>query len=130
MLELVGLSRRYGDVIALDDLSISIPAGEVYGLLGPNGAGKTTAMRTVLGISTPDSGSVLLDGKPVGLDERRRFGYLPEERGLYSGMRVLDQLVYLAELHGMSSHGAPRAAGGWAERLGVAHPSAAQPSDL
>ncbi len=120
MLELVGLTRRYGDTVALDGLSIAIPSGEVFGLLGPNGAGKTTAMRTVLGISTPDSGSVLLDGKPVGLDERRRFGYLPEERGLYSGMRVLDQLVYLAELHGMSARDARRAAESWIERLGVA----------
>ena len=120
MLELVGLTRRYGDVIALDDLSISIPAGEVFGLLGPNGAGKTTAMRTILGISTPDGGSVLLDGKPVGLDERRRFGYLPEERGLYGGMRVGEQLTYLAELHGMSAHDARASAQSWMNRLGVA----------
>jgi len=120
MLELVGLTRRYGDVVALDDLSISIPSGEVFGLLGPNGAGKTTAMRAVLGISTPDAGSVLLDGQPIDLDQRRRFGYLPEERGLYGGMRVLDQLVYLAELHGMPSHDARASAQSWLERLGVA----------
>ena len=119
MLELVGLTRRYGDVVALDDLSISIPAGEVFGLLGPNGAGKTTAMRTVLGISTPDAGRVLLDGKAVGLDERRRFGYLPEERGLYGGMRVLDQLVYLAELHGMSAGDALASARTWLDRFGL-----------
>jgi len=120
MLELVGLSRRYGDVVALDGLSITIPSGEVFGLLGPNGAGKTTAMRTILGISTPDSGHVLLDGQPIGLDQRRRFGYLPEERGLYGGMHVRDQLVYLAELHGMSSHDAKTSAQSWLERLGIA----------
>jgi ABC-2 type transport system ATP-binding protein len=120
VLELVALTRRYGDVVALDDLSISIPAGEVFGLLGPNGAGKTTAMRTILGISIPDSGSVLLDGKPVRIDDRRRFGYLPEERGLYSGMRVGDQLVYFAELHGMSAQDAKASADMWMQRLGVA----------
>jgi ABC-2 type transport system ATP-binding protein len=120
MLELVGLTRRYGDVVAMDDLTISIPAGEVFDLLGPNGAGKTTAMRTVLGISTPDSGRVLLDGVPIGLDERRRFGYLPEERGLYPGMKVGEQLVYLAELHGMSTADAKRSTQMWLERLRVA----------
>src|SRR5690348_6891439 len=120
MLELAGLTRRYGDVVALDDLSITIPSGEVFGLLGPNGAGKTTAMRSILGISTPDAGQVLLDGKPVGLNERRRFGYLPEERGLYGGMKVRDQLVYLAELHGMSARDASTSADSWLERLGIA----------
>jgi ABC-2 type transport system ATP-binding protein len=74
MLELAGLSRKFGDVVALDALSISFPAGQVFGLLGPNGAGKTTAMRAVLGISTPDAGQVLLDGHVVGPAERRRFG--------------------------------------------------------
>ena len=120
MLELVGLTRRYGDIVALEDLSISIPSGEVFGLLGPNGAGKTTAMRTILGISTPDAGRVLLDGRPVGLSERRRFGYLPEERGLYPSMKVGEQLVYLAELHGMSAKDANASAEHWLERLGVA----------
>jgi ABC-2 type transport system ATP-binding protein len=117
MLELAGLSRKFGDVVALDALSISFPAGQVFGLLGPNGAGKTTAMRAVLGISTPDAGQVLLDGHVVGPAERRRFGYLPEERGLYPGMRVLEQLVYLAELHGVGAREAAQSAQGWLERF-------------
>lgn len=106
MLELVGLSRRFGDVVALDDVSFSVPEGEIVGFVGPNGAGKTTAMRIVLGVLEPHGGEVRWRGRPVDADARRRFGYLPEERGLYPKMRVLDHLVYLARLHGL---GAPEA---------------------
>src|SRR5688572_21963954 len=102
MLELIALRRRFGDVVALDDLSVSIPAGEVFGLLGPNGAGKTTAMRIVMGVLTPDGGQALWHGAPITLDSRRRFGYLPEERGLYPSMTAREHLIYTGRLHGMT----------------------------
>src|SRR3990170_6980537 len=102
MLELDGLSKRYGATVALDGLSFSVAEGQVFGFVGPNGAGKTTAMRIVLGVLDPDAGEVRWAGKPVDAAMRRRFGYMPEERGLYPKMRVLDQLVYLAQLHGLS----------------------------
>lgn len=108
MLELVGLSRRFGDVVALDGVSFPVPAGEIVGFVGPNGAGKTTAMRIVLGVLEPDAGEVHWRGAPVDPGVRRRFGYLPEERGLYPKMRVRDQLVYLARLHGLERDDARR----------------------
>jgi ABC-2 type transport system ATP-binding protein len=101
MLELTGLRRTFGDVVALDDVSFTVPEGQIVGFVGPNGAGKTTAMRIALGVLTPDAGVVRWRGAPVDARVRRRFGYMPEERGLYPKMRVLDQLVYLARLHGM-----------------------------
>jgi ABC-2 type transport system ATP-binding protein len=120
MLELAGLSRRFGDVIALDDVSFTVPAGTIVGFVGPNGAGKTTAMRIALGVLAPDAGQVLWQGKPVDAVARRRFGYLPEERGLYPKMRVGDQLVYLARLHGLSKAEARRRVHEITEVLGVA----------
>jgi ABC-2 type transport system ATP-binding protein len=115
-----GLTRRYGDVIALDDLSFTVPAGEVVGFLGPNGSGKTTTMRAVFGLVALDSGSVRWNGQPIHAAARRRFGYMPEERGLYPGMLVGEQLQYLARLHGLSSSDARSATTRWLERLGVA----------
>jgi ABC-2 type transport system ATP-binding protein len=120
LLELDGLRRRFGTLIALDELSFSVPAGQVVGFLGPNGAGKTTAMRAVFGLTDLDGGTVRWNGSPVGQTERRRFGYMPEERGLYPGMLVGEQLEYLARLHGMGSADARKAAGAWLERLGIA----------
>jgi ABC-2 type transport system ATP-binding protein len=96
------LSRRFGDVVALDSVSFSVAEGEIVGFVGPNGAGKTTAMRIALGVLQPDRGEVRWRGKLVDQRVRRRFGYMPEERGLYPKMRVLDQLVYLARLHGLA----------------------------
>lgn len=119
-LEFDGLSRRYGDVVALDDLSFSVPTGEVVGFLGPNGSGKTTTMRAVFGLVALDSGAVRWSGQPVDGRQRRRFGYMPEERGLYPGMVVGEQLQYLARLHGMTPADARAAATRWLERLGVA----------
>jgi ABC-2 type transport system ATP-binding protein len=119
-LELDGLTRRYGPVTALDHLSFSVSSGQVTGFLGPNGAGKTTAMRAVFGLTAVDSGTVRWNGRPVTLAERRRFGYLPEERGLYPGMLVGEQLEYLGRLHGLSPAAAATAAAGWLDRLGVA----------
>ncbi len=120
MLELKGLSRRFGRVTALDDLSFSVPSGQVVGFLGPNGAGKTTTMRAVFGLTDLDAGSVRWNGVPIGSAQRRRFGYMPEERGLYPNMLVADQLEYLGRLHGMDTHSAAVATKKWLERLDVA----------
>jgi len=119
MLELDGLTRRFGDVVALDDLSFTVEPGRTLGFVGPNGAGKTTAMRIVLGVLEPDAGSVRWRGRPVTTATRARFGYMPEERGLYPKMRVREQLVYFARLHGMAPGEAGTAADRWIERLGL-----------
>ena len=119
-LELRGLRRSYGSVVALDDLSFDVPAGEVMGFLGPNGAGKTTTMRAVFGLTDLDAGSVTWGGVPVDQPARRRFGYMPEERGLYPGMLVGEQLEYLGRLHGLGPRRATAATGEWLERLEVA----------
>ena len=118
-LEFDALTRRYGPVVALDELSFRIPAGQVVGFLGPNGAGKTTAMRAVFGLVALDAGEVRWNGRRVAEDDLRRFGYLPEERGLYPGMTVADHLVYLATLHGIAPAAARSATGEWLERLGL-----------
>ena len=115
-----GLRRTYGDLTALDDLSFEVPEGQVVGFLGPNGAGKTTAMRAVFGLTDLDAGTIRWNGAPVGHAERRRFGYMPEERGLYPGMVVGEQLEYLGRLHGLSATEAATASDTWLERLGVA----------
>jgi ABC-2 type transport system ATP-binding protein len=100
MLELIDLHRRFGDVVALDGVSFEVAPGAIVGFVGRNGAGKTTAMRIALGVLAADAGQVRWRGSRVGPVERRRFGYMPEERGLYPKMRVLEQLVYLARLRG------------------------------
>ncbi len=120
LLELSGLRRTYGSIVALDDLSFQVPAGRVVGFLGPNGAGKTTTMRAIFGLTDLEAGSVRWNGAPVGQAERRRFGYMPEERGLYPGMRVGEQIEYLGRLHGLSAAEASWATKGWLERLEVA----------
>jgi ABC-2 type transport system ATP-binding protein len=120
MLELQGLTRRYGDLVALDDVSFTVAEGQMFGFVGPNGAGKTTTMRIVLGVLAPDRGEVRWRGRPVDAETRRRFGYMPEERGLYPKMRVRDQLEYFARLHSLPATEAGNAAGYWIERLGVA----------
>jgi len=119
-LELAGLTRRYGALTALDGLSFSVPAGQVVGFLGPNGAGKTTTMRAIFGLTELDSGTVIWKGFQLGQAERRRFGYMPEERGLYPAMHVAEQVEYLGRLHGMTAHDAEAATKTWLERLGVA----------
>jgi len=119
-LQLVELRRRYGDRAALDGLSFDVPAGQVFGFLGPNGAGKTTAMRAIVGVLALDGGVVRWRGRPVDAEARRSFGYMPEERGLYPGMTVLEQLEYLGRLYGMSPAGARESTLRWTDRLGVA----------
>jgi len=119
ILELAGLRRSFGSTLALDDLSFTASAGRMLGFVGPNGAGKTTAMRIVLGVLEPDAGQVLWQGRPIDAATRRRFGYMPEERGLYPKMRVRDQLVHFARLHGLAAGDAHTAARAWIERLGL-----------
>jgi ABC-2 type transport system ATP-binding protein len=117
------LTKRYGDIVALDHLSLDVPGGQLFGLLGPNGAGKSTAMKVVFGLLRPDGGEVRWNGRAVRQEDRLRFGYLPEERGLYPKMRVRDQLVYFGRLHGLDAAKATAAADYWLERLGVAERS-------
>jgi len=119
MLELTDLARSYGDKVALDGLSFSVAQGQMFGFVGPNGAGKTTTMRIVLGVLAPDRGTVEWRGAVVDRETRRRFGYMPEERGLYPKMRVREQLEYFARLHGLDARPAREAADGWLERLGL-----------
>ena len=118
-LEISHLSKRFGDVVALDDMTFDVRAGELLGFVGSNGAGKTTAMRVVLGVLEPDAGEVHWEGRPLTLDTRRQIGYMPEERGLYPRMKVRDQLVYLARLHGMPTADARASTDRWLDRLGV-----------
>jgi ABC-2 type transport system ATP-binding protein len=118
-LELDGLTKRFGSVTALDGVSFSVEPGQIFGFVGPNGAGKTTAMRIVLGIVRPDAGSARWRGTPIDRAVRRRFGYMPEERGLYPKMTAGAQLTYLARLHGLEASAAAAAARRWCDELGL-----------
>ncbi len=117
ILEIQNLSKRYGDHVAVDDISFSVPLGSVFGLLGPNGAGKTTTIRMIMRIIASDSGTVLLDGIPVDDDRRRIIGYLPEERGLYKKMKVLEHLVFLGTIRGLRPGEARKRSSAWLERF-------------
>jgi len=119
VLTLDRLTRRFGDVLALDQLSFEVEPGQMFGFVGSNGAGKTTAMRIIMGVDDPDGGEVRLDGQPLDRDDRKRFGYMPEERGLYPKTPADRQLTYLGRLHGMSRADASAAADHWLERLGL-----------
>lgn len=118
-LAVTGLRKRYGDLIALDDVGFEVRSGELFGFVGSNGAGKTTTMRIMLGVLAADAGQVTLDGEPITRRARTRIGYMPEERGLYPKMKVVDQLVYLAELHGLAKNDAHASAERWIVRLGL-----------
>jgi ABC-2 type transport system ATP-binding protein len=120
LLQVEGLRRSFGARTALDGLSFEVPAGQVVGFLGPNGAGKTTTMRAIFGLTDLEAGTVQWNGAPVGQAERRRFGYMPEERGLYPGMLVGEQIEYLGRLHGLSASEASAATDHWLERLDIA----------
>ncbi|MCR1982248.1 ATP-binding cassette domain-containing protein [Cellulosimicrobium cellulans] len=118
-LEIDSLTKSYGAVRALRGTSFDVRAGEIFGFVGSNGAGKTTTMRIVLGVLAADGGEVRWEGRPLDLAARRRIGYMPEERGLYPRMKVGEQLVYLARLHGLSAAGAKDAMERWTTTLGV-----------
>lgn len=117
MLQIENVTKRFGDRVALDDVSFRVGAGRLTGFVGGNGAGKTTAMRIILGVLASDSGRVTLHGEPLTTDDRRRFGYMPEERGLYPKMRVHEQLVYLARLRGVRARDAAVRANKLIDRL-------------
>ncbi len=114
------LVKRFADTIAVDHLDLTVPTGTIFGLLGPNGSGKTSAIRTMLGIYVPDAGSVEVLGSSDPMAVRHRIGYLPEERGLYAKMKVIDQLAFLASIRGLDQKEATRRAGAWLERVGLA----------
>jgi ABC-2 type transport system ATP-binding protein len=120
ILEIDNVSKRYGDVTAVDDLSFTVPRGSVFGLLGPNGAGKSTTIRMVMRIIMADEGSIRLDGVPVDDDRRRLIGYLPEERGLYKKMKVLEHLIYLGTIRGIKPGEAKRRAQAWLDKFELA----------
>ncbi|KIP52685.1 ABC transporter ATP-binding protein [Leucobacter komagatae] len=120
MIDIAGITRSYGDRRVLDEVSFRVESGRMTGFVGANGAGKTTTMRIILGVLSADSGTVSLDGKPITASDRARFGYMPEERGLYPKMAVLEQLIYLGRLHGMSTAAAKESANGLLDRLGLA----------
>ncbi len=129
ILQVHHLTKRYGDLVAVDDLSFEVEPGEVFGLLGPNGAGKTTTIRMILDIVPPDAGRItVLGGLPAVAQPR--IGYLPEERGLYRNVRVLDMLVYLAELKGADRARARQRALEWLARMGLEDRARSKVKDL
>ncbi|MFD2724727.1 ABC transporter ATP-binding protein [Hyunsoonleella rubra] len=119
LLEVNGVSKKFGGFTALNNVSISVPKGSIYGLLGPNGAGKTTLIRIINQITIPDSGSVFLDGEPLKPSHIKDIGYLPEERGLYKSMKVGEQALYLAQLKGLSKTEAKERLKYWFDRLEI-----------
>ena len=119
LIECKGICKRFGEKVALDNLSVDIPKGKIFGLLGPNGAGKTTLIRIINRITIPNSGEVLFDGRPITQSDVEKIGYLPEERGLYRKMEVGDQAMYLALLKGMSAADARRELKQWFIRFGI-----------
>jgi ABC-2 type transport system ATP-binding protein len=119
VVQLAGVTKAYENKIAVSDLSLSIEAGQMFGLLGPNGAGKTSSLRMMMGITVPDSGSITLFDKPFARNSLERVGYLPEERGLYKKMKVLDQLIFFGQLHGLTGDEAQKRAVAWARRMEI-----------
>ncbi|MGK3707756.1 ABC transporter ATP-binding protein [Arthrobacter sp. IK3] len=119
MLQVRNLTRRFGDKTAVDSVTFDIPSGQMTGFVGANGAGKTTTMRMIMGVLSTTSGEILLDGAPLDAEARSSFGYMPEERGLYPKQPILDQLVYLGQLHRMSSTDARKGATELLERFGL-----------
>jgi len=130
IVQLDHVRKVYGAKVAVEDLSFSIQPGTMFGLLGPNGSGKTSSIRMMIGITLPDSGSVSLFGKPFTRDVLSRVGYLPEERGLYKKMKVLDQLVFLGSLHGLSMAESRRRSIAWCERLEIVEALPKRTEDL
>src|SRR5271156_5850438 len=120
IVEFAHVSKAYEQKVAVRDLSLRIEAGTMFGLLGPNGAGKTSSIRMMVGITVPDSGTVCLFGRPFTRESLKKVGYLPEERGLYRKMKVMDQLIFMGQLHGLTAELAAKRAQTWCERLQIA----------
>ena len=119
LIDIRGVSKSFGPKVALDNVSLQIPEGKIFGLLGPNGAGKTTLIRIINRITIPSSGEVYFKGRPITQQDVEKIGYMPEERGLYRKMKVGDQAMYLARLKGMSESAAKEALKEWFIRLGI-----------
>jgi ABC-2 type transport system ATP-binding protein len=119
-IELNKVRKTYDHFVAVDDLSFKIEEGAVFGLLGPNGAGKTSTIRMMIGITVPDSGEISMFGKPFVRKDLHRVGYLPEERGLYKKMKILDQLIFMGQLHGLDAKTARQRSLAWSERMEIA----------
>ncbi|MBR5431336.1 MAG: ATP-binding cassette domain-containing protein [Bacteroidales bacterium] len=119
LIDIRGVSKSFGPTVALDNVSLQIPEGKIFGLLGPNGAGKTTLIRIINRITIPSSGEVYFKGRPITQQDVEKIGYMPEERGLYRKMKVGDQAMYLARLKGMSESAAKEALKEWFIRLGI-----------
>lgn len=119
IIECRNVCKNFGEKVALDNVSVSVPKGGIFGLLGPNGAGKTTLIRIINRITIPNGGEVLFDGRPITQSDVEKIGYLPEERGLYRKMEVGDQVMYLAQLKGMSAAEARKALKEWFVRFGI-----------
>src|ERR1700735_4179610 len=119
VVELHRVSKAYEQKVAVRDLSLRIEAGTMFGLLGPNGAGKTSTIRMMVGITMPDSGTVILLGQPFTRASLKKVGYLPEERGLYRKMKVMDQLIFMGRLHGLDADLAAKRSRAWCERLNI-----------
>jgi ABC-2 type transport system ATP-binding protein len=119
IIECKNVSKSFGEKVALDNVSVEIPKGKIFGLLGPNGAGKTTLIRIINRITIPNSGTVLFDGRPITQDDVEKIGYLPEERGLYRKMKVGEQAMYFAQLKGMSYREAQQELKKWFIRFGI-----------
>lgn len=113
------IERTFGKNKALDKVNLTLKPGDIFGFVGANGAGKTTLMRVIMGVLTPDSGEVLIDGHEATTEDRKRIGYMPSERGLYAKMKVLEQLIFFAEVRGLNKATARKEATRWLERLGI-----------
>lgn len=129
-LRVANVTKRFGDFTAVDELSFDVRAGRVFGFLGPNGAGKTTTIRMIVGITAPDEGSIGLFGERVSPDLQNKIGYLPEERGLYKKMKIVDQLRYFAALKGVSGGEAEKKIDFWLQRMGLAEWKNKRTTDL
>ena len=119
IIEIKNVSKSFGEKVALENVSLEIPEGKIFGLLGPNGAGKTTLIRIINRITIPTSGQVLFQGKPITQSDVERIGYMPEERGLYRKMKVGEQAMYFAQLKGMSKADAQASLKEWFTRFGI-----------
>lgn len=119
IIECKNVSKSFGEKVALDNVTLEIPQGKIFGLLGPNGAGKTTLIRIINRITIPTGGTILFNGRPITQDDVEKIGYLPEERGLYRKMTVGDQALYFAQLKGMSRRDAVQELKKWFQRFGI-----------
>jgi ABC-2 type transport system ATP-binding protein len=124
------VTKRFDEFVAVDELSLAVRPGRIFGLLGPNGAGKTTTIRMIVGITAPDSGRIQVFGRPMSSELQNRIGYLPEERGLYKKMRVGEQLRFFGELKGMTARAADAAAARWLERMKLSDRAASKTDEL